>query len=77
MADNYNANNAARLEDLANLATRLNNKFETTKADKAANATAGNFATLDENGNLKDSGVTFATTEEVNAMLDSILGTQP
>lgn len=107
MADSYNENNIARLEDLANLASRINSKFEETfrsaavngnsvsfftskdasgspaftfvfpdSATKPANPTEGNFATLDKNGNLKDSGVSFASTEEVNAMLDNILGVQ-
>lgn len=37
------------------------------KADKVANATAGNIATLDANGNLADSGVTFATDAQTTA----------
>lgn len=44
------------------------------KVDKVSNATAGNIATLDANGNISDSGVTFATTAQTTAMLDSILG---
>ena len=44
------------------------------KADKAANATAGNVATLDANGNLVDSGHGIATTAEVNAMLNEVWG---
>lgn len=45
-----------------------------TKADKVANATAGNIATLDANGNLADSGVTFASDADVNAMLTNVFG---
>lgn len=37
------------------------------KADKVANATAGNIATLDANGNVADSGVTFATDAQTTA----------
>ena len=33
-----------------------------TKADKVANATAGNIATLDSNGNLVDSGISYDTS---------------
>ena len=44
------------------------------KADKVANATAGNIATLDANGNVADSGVTFATDAQTTAMLDAIFG---
>lgn len=51
---------------VTNLTTDLRNK-----ADKVANATSGNFAGLDENGNLTDSGKNasdFATsTQGVNA----------
>ena len=39
------------------------------KADKVSNATAGNIATLDENGNLVDSGRTFVTDAEITDML--------
>lgn len=39
------------------------------KADKVTNATAGNIATLDANGNLVDSGRTFATDTEITDML--------
>lgn len=45
-----------------------------TKADKVANATAGNIATLDANGNLVDSGVTFASDADVNTMLTNVFG---
>ena len=45
-----------------------------TKADKVANATAGNIATLDANGNLVDSGVTFAADADITTMLNSIFG---
>ena len=44
------------------------------KADKAANPTAGNIATLDANGNPTDSGVTFATDAEVINMLNGTFG---
>lgn len=53
------------------------------KADKVSNATAGNVATLDANGNLADGGVIaanilttadVATDAEVNEMLDAIFG---
>jgi len=44
------------------------------KADKAANATAGDVATLDANGNLTDSGHGIATSTEVNAMLTEVWG---
>ena len=44
------------------------------KADKVANATTGNFATLDANGNLVDSGITFASDADVNAMITSVFG---
>jgi len=42
------------------------------KADKVANATAGNLAGLDANGNLTDSGLRMATDTEVNTALDAI-----
>jgi hypothetical protein len=72
-----------------------------TKADKVTNAVDGNFAGLDANGNLTDSGkkpsdfskvtasdtrgaikvdgsdvtvVTFATTDEVNAVITEVFG---
>ena len=44
------------------------------KADKVANATAGNLAGLDANGNITDSGVTFASDNDVNAMLTEVFG---
>ena len=44
------------------------------KADKVANATAGNIATLDADGNLTDSGVTFASDADVNTMITSVFG---
>ncbi len=59
----------AALEDLtdpAELATAIANK-----ADKVANATAGNFAGLDADGNLVDSGkkaTDFATPADVEAV---------
>ena len=39
------------------------------KADKVTGAVAGNIATLDANGNLVDSGRTFATDAEITEML--------
>jgi len=45
-----------------------------TKADKVTGATAGNIATLDANGNLADSGVTFASDADVNAMITNVFG---
>lgn len=47
---------------------------DSTKADKVTGATAGNIATLDANGNLVDSGVTFASDADVNAMLTGVFG---
>ena len=47
---------------------------DNTKADKVTGATAGNIATLDANGNLVDSGVTFASDADVNAMITSVFG---
>ena len=46
----------------------------TSKADKVSNATAGNLAGLDANGNLTDSGVTFAPDTDVFAMLTEVFG---
>ena len=45
------------------------------KADKVSNATAGNIATLDANGNLVDSGITTATDSDITTMLNSVFGT--
>ena len=42
------------------------------KADKVVNATAGNIATLDANGNLVDSGRTFAEDSEITDMLADV-----
>ena len=42
------------------------------KADKVANAVAGDIATLDANGNLADSGTTFATDAEITAMIADV-----
>ena len=47
---------------------------DSTKADKVANATAGNIATLDANGNLVDSGVTFAADADITTMLNNVFG---
>lgn len=44
------------------------------KADKVSNATSGDVATLDANGNLTDSGHGIATDTEVNAMLTEVWG---
>ena len=45
------------------------------KADKVSNATAGNIATLDANGNLVDSGRTFAEDSEITDMLADLYPT--
>ncbi|MBQ6773796.1 MAG: hypothetical protein IJP48_07030 [Synergistaceae bacterium] len=45
------------------------------KTDKVANATAGNLAGLDANGNLTDSGSGIATAAEVTEMLNGVFGT--
>ena len=45
------------------------------KANRAANPTAGNIATLDANGNPVDSGVRIATSAEVTEMLNEVYGT--
>lgn len=50
----------------------------TDKADKVSNATSGNLAALDENGNLVDSGVKpadFATVEQVSTPENVVLTT--
>ena len=47
---------------------------DSTKADKVANATANNFAKLDANGNLADSGVSIATGADIEAAVRSVLG---
>ena len=44
------------------------------KADKVANATNGNIAGLDANGNLTDSGVTIAPDADVSAMITDVFG---
>ena len=44
------------------------------KADKVSNATAGNIAALDANGNITDSGISVATTAQVTEMLNEIYG---
>ena len=44
------------------------------KADKVTGATAGNLAGLDANGNLTDSGVTFAPDADINAMITDVFG---
>jgi len=69
---------AVKISAAANNAITVNNDGLhvdiSGKADKVTNATAGNIATLDANGNISDSGVTFATTAQTTAMLDSIFG---
>ena len=45
------------------------------KTDKVANATEGNLAGLDGNGNLTDSGVGIATSAEVTEVLNEVFGT--
>ena len=47
---------------------------DTLKADKVTGATNGNFATLDANGNLVDSTVTFASDTDINTMITDIFG---
>lgn len=47
---------------------------DTLKADKVTGATAGNIATLDANGNLVDSTVTFASDTDINTMINDIFG---
>ena len=44
------------------------------KADKVVPAAAGNFATLDANGNLMDSGIGVATSADVTAMITEVFG---
>ena len=44
------------------------------KADKVANATAGNIAALDANGNIVDSGIGVATSADVTAMINEVFG---
>ena len=44
------------------------------KTDKVANATNGNFAGLDANGNLTDSGVAVASDADVTAMITDVFG---
>lgn len=51
------------MADISKIVTLDNNTYDikdatarTTKADKVNNATSGNFAALDSNGNLTDSG---------------------
>ena len=44
------------------------------KADKVTGATAGNFAGLDANGNLTDSGVAIASNADVTAMITDVFG---
>ena len=46
------------------------------KADKVANATAGNIASLNASGNLEDSGHGVATDAEITAMPDEVFGAQ-
>ncbi|MBR2520451.1 MAG: hypothetical protein IKE46_11830 [Selenomonadaceae bacterium] len=44
------------------------------KTDKVANATDGNFAGLDANGNLTDSGVAISADADVAAMITDVFG---
>ena len=46
------------------------------KADKVTGATANNFAALDGNGNLIDSGYGVATNADVNAILNNVFGSE-
>ena len=65
----------AEIKRVLKLVRQVQDQLNATKfSAKAKNATAGNIATLDANGNISDSGVTFATTAQTNAMLDSIFG---
>jgi len=70
---------AVKISAAANNAITVNNDGLhvdiSGKADKVANATAGNIATLDANGNLVDSGYTFSTAAQTTAMLNTIFGT--
>lgn len=45
-----------------------------TKIDKVTNAVTGNFATWGVSGALVDSGVTFATNNDVSAMITDVFG---
>ena len=45
-----------------------------TKIDKVTNAVQGNFATWGLSGALVDSGVTFATNNDVTAMITDVFG---
>ena len=45
-----------------------------TKADKVTGATAGNFAALDANGNLTDSGITCASDTDISTMITDVFG---
>ena len=45
-----------------------------TKIDKVTNAVQGNFATWGVSGALVDSGVTFATNNDVTAMITDVFG---
>lgn len=45
------------------------------KVDKVTSATSGNLVTFGSNGAIADSGVTFATDAEVNAMLEEYFPT--
>ena len=69
---------AVKISAAANNAITVNNDGLhvdiSGKADKVANATAGNIATLDANGNLVDSGYTFSTAAQTQTMLNTIFG---
>ena len=45
-----------------------------TKIDKVTNAVTGNFATWGVSGALVDSGITFATNNDVSAMITDVFG---
>ena len=45
---------------------------DSTKADKVANATANNFAKLDANGNLADSGISIASVSDVTLAVNNV-----
>lgn len=46
------------------------------KADKVSGATAGNLVTFDANGNIADSGITFATDDEFDEMMTEVFGAE-
>lgn len=46
------------------------------KIDKVSGATAGNIPTLKSDGSIEDSGIRFATDDEVTAVLNEVFGTK-